>query len=475
MEKRYKYLVGQDWRESDNAFEVKNPFGGSTVGITYKAAKEDIEEAIISAVEAFKVTRKTSSYERSKVLLNIRNGLIKRKEEIARTITLEAGKPITHSRNEIDRAINVFQIAMEETKRIGGELIPLDLFENTKGKIAINKRFPIGPILGITPFNFPLNLICHKVAPAIASGNTIVIKPSSITPLTSLLFGEIVSESMIVPGSFSVLPCMSTDGEGMVSDERFRMLTFTGSSIVGWHLKSIAGKKKVTLELGGNGGVIIDKDVDIDYAVQRCTVGGFSFSGQSCISLQRIYIHEDIYENFVTRFLSLVKKIKVGNPLEETTEVGPMIDESSAKRTEAWIIEARKGGANILIGGKKEGAFLEPTVISDSHPNMKVNCEEIFAPVVTVHSFSSFNDAVESINNSKYGLQTGIFTKDINNILLAYDNLDVGCIITNDIPTFRTDNMPYGGTKESGLGREGVKYAIEEMTEQKLLVLSFNP
>ncbi|HHT9126340.1 MAG TPA: aldehyde dehydrogenase family protein [Candidatus Brocadiia bacterium] len=472
MSQTYKYLAGGKWQESSDVLEVINPFNDEVAGITYRAKGSDIEKSIQASVKAFDETRRLPSYKRAEILSNIRNGLVEGSEGLARMIALEAGKPITDSRREVNRAIGVFQIASEEAKRIGGEFIPLDLFEASKGRVGINKRFPLGPILGITPFNFPLNLACHKIAPAIAAGNTIVIKPASKTPITALLLAEIVSQSGLPEGAFSVLPCSSDVAERMVKDDRFRMLTFTGSSAVGWRLKNIAGKKRVTLELGGNAGTIIDEDADLELATKRCVYGGFTFSGQTCISLQRIYVHEKIYKRFLSDFVAQVTELKIGNPLDETTSIGPMFNINAAERAGSWIKDAVKGGAKALTGGKRKGKIVEPTVLIDTNPDMKVNCEEVFAPVVTVTKFTSFEDALTQLNNTRYGLQASIFCNDIKKVFMAYNTIDVGGLIINDVPTYRMDHMPYGGTKESGMGREGIKYAIEEMTEPKLLVLN---
>lgn len=474
MSKTYKYLAGGKWQESSDVLEVINPFNDDVVGITYRATKSDIEKSIQAAVNAFDETKRLPGYKKAEILSNIRNGLVERCEELARMIALEAGKPITDARREVDRAVSTFQIASEEAKRIGGELIPLDLVEASKGRVGINRRFPLGPIFGITPFNFPLNLACHKVAPAIAAGNTIVIKPASKTPITALLLAEIVSQSGLPEGAFSVLPCSSDVAEQMAKNDRFKMLTFTGSTAAGWHLKSIAGKKRVTLELGGNAGTIIDEDADLELAVKRCVYGGFTFSGQTCISLQRIYVHEKIYKGFLSELVAQVKKLKIGNPLDESTNMGPMFDINAAKRAEEWVDGAIKDGAKALTGGKCKGKMFEPTVLIDTHPDMKVNCEEVFAPIVTVTKFTSFEDALAQLNNSRYGLQASIFCNDIKKIFMAYNTIDVGGLIINDVPTYRMDHMPYGGTKESGMGREGIKYAIEEMTEPKLLVLNLS-
>ncbi len=474
MQSKYKYLVGSEWRESKDVLEVRNPYNNEIVSTTFLATEMDVNDAIQAAVHAFEETRRLPSYKRAEILGNIGDGIQKRSEEFARTIALEAGKPIIDARGEVERAIGTFQIAAEESKRMLGEYIPLDISERSKNRTAINKRFPVGPILGISPFNFPLNLVVHKVAPAIASGNPIIIKPAAKTPLIALLLGEVISEAGLPTGGFSVFPCASNLAERMVADERIKMFTFTGSAVVGWRLKQIAGKKRVTLELGGNAGAIIDSSDNLDYAVKRCIASAFSFSGQVCISLQRLFVNKKIYDDFVPKFLDEVKTLKMGDPLSEKTRLGPMIDEPSAQRIESWVNEAVKEGAVLTYGGRRKGTLYEPTVITKTTPQMKVNTNELFAPAVTVSRHDTFEEAVERINDSAYGLQASVFTNNIRHVFYAYEYLEVGGLIVNDVPSFRADNMPYGGVKDSGIGREGVRYAMEEMTEPKLLVLNLS-
>lgn len=471
---KYKYRIGNEWRESKNALEVRNPFNDDVIGTTFLATEEDVDDAIQAAGYAFEETRKLPCFTRAEILRNIRDGIQKRREAFARMIALEAGKPIADARTEVDRAIGIFQIALEESKRMLGEYIPLDISERSKNRTAIHKRFPLGPIFGISPFNFPLNLIVHKVAPAIASGNPMIIKPASKTPLTALMLGEVISESGWPGGGFSVFPCLSNLAERMVADERIRMFTFTGSAEVGWRLKQIAGKKKVTLELGGNAGAIIDGSDNLDYAVKRCIVSAFSFSGQICISLQRLFINRKIYDEFVSKFLEETKTLKMGDPLDEETRLGPMIDEQAAGRIESWVNEAVKEGAGVLCGGRRKGTFYEPTLLANTTPRMKVVAGEMFAPAVTVSRHDTFEEAVKQVNNSVYGLQASVFTNNLRHAFYAYEHLEVGGVIVNDVPSFRADNMPYGGVKESGTGREGVRYAMEEMTESKLLVFNLS-
>ncbi|MFH2003918.1 MAG: aldehyde dehydrogenase family protein, partial [Bacteroidota bacterium] len=355
---------------------------------------------------------------------------------------------------------------------IGGETIPLDLASHSEKRFGIVRNFPIGPILAITPFNFPLNLVAHKVAPCIATGNTMVLKPAPQAPLLALILGEIILESGAPAGMINILPTTNELAERMVKDDRFKMLTFTGSAQVGWYLKTIAGKKKVVLELGGNAAVIVDKTADGVQAAKRIALGAYGQAGQSCIKVQRIYIHKEIAETFTENFVTATKATKYGNPLEDDTIVGPLIDKTAADRIESWINEAISNGAKLLAGGKRNGLLIEPTILTSTRNDMKVVCEEIFGPVVTLHTFTNIEDAVSEVNNSKYGLQAGIFSNDFKNIFYSYENLEVGGVVVNDFPTYRIDHMPYGGIKDSGLGREGIKYAIEEMTEKKLLVVN---
>ncbi|MBI5184044.1 MAG: aldehyde dehydrogenase family protein [Nitrospinae bacterium] len=471
MGKHYKLFISGEWRGSSQEMEVLNPYNGEVVGVVSQGEKGDINNAIDSAVLAFENTRRLPAYRRAEILEKISKGIEERGGEIATTITLESGKPITDSMIEVKRAINTFKIGAEEAKRIYGELIPLDLMSGSEGRLAITRRFPIGPILGISPFNFPLNLVAHKIAPAIASGNPIILKPASKTPITALILGEIIEGAGIGHGGVNIIPCPSPLAEEIVIDERIKMLTFTGSTDVGWYLKEKANKKKVILELGGNAGVIVHSDGDIDYAVKRCITGSFSYSGQICISVQRIYVEEGIYEEFIDRFISQIKGLKIGDPMDETTNIGPMLDLPSAERLERWIKEATEDGARVMVGGNRDGTLFEPTVVTDTKPYMKINCQEVFGPVVTITPYNDFKEAINMVNDSIFGLQAGVFTRDIQNIFYAFDELDVGGLIINDVPIYRIDHMPYGGVKESGIGREGIRYAIEEMTELKLMAL----
>ncbi|MBI4401905.1 MAG: aldehyde dehydrogenase family protein, partial [Nitrospirae bacterium] len=378
------FLIGDRWCHTSTTAPVINPFGGGTVAEVCQAGKVEAEEAIGVSVRAFSAMRRLPAHARAAALGKIAGALITRREEIARTITSEAGKPISDARREVGRAIQTFTVAAEEARRIPGEVVPLDLSPGMESYMGLTRRFPIGPVLGITPFNFPLNLVAHKVAPSLASGNPIVLKPAPQTPLTALLLGEIVLESGLPAGAVSIVPCDNTVAEQMVADPRFKLLSFTGSAAVGWMLKARCGKKRVVLELGGNAGVIVEPDADLEVAAQRCATGGFTYAGQSCISVQRIYVHETVHDRFLSQLLARVKALKTGDPSEEDTVIGPLINEAAARRVEDWIVEAVAQGARVLAGGKRSGSVVEATVLGDVAPAMKVSCQEVFGPVVTV-------------------------------------------------------------------------------------------
>ena len=462
------------WIAEGEPIEVRSPYDRSVVGTIRRATAEHAENAVRAAEKVFEVTCKLAPYERQRILQKISEGIRARREDFAHVMALEAGKPVRTARVEVDRAAFTFAIAAEEATRIRGEWIPLDLQPAAAGRSGIVRRFPLGPILAITPFNFPLNLVAHKVAPAIAAGCTVVQKPASKTPLCSLLLAETVEKAGLPAGALNVLPLANSDAERLVSDDRLKLLSFTGSGPVGWSLKAKAGKKRVLLELGGNAAVIVHSDADVDDAARKCVQGGFSYAGQSCISVQRIFAQRGIESRFTENLVAGVRKLKVGDPLDETTDVGPMIGEDDAKRAASWIEEAIAGGAKLLCGGKRKGAVLEPSVLTHTKPDMKVNCQEVFAPVVVVEPYDEFDDAIRRVNDSSYGLQAGVFTRDAQLLFRAFEQLEVGGVIANDMSSFRIDHMPYGGVKDSGLGREGLRYAIEEMTEPRLLVLNLH-
>jgi acyl-CoA reductase-like NAD-dependent aldehyde dehydrogenase len=466
------FFVDGRWWEEGDPVEVRTPYDGSVMGSVFQGRREHAEAAIAAAVKAFGTTRRLPAFERQRVLRRVSENISGRKEEFARTMAQEAGKPIKAARTEVERAIFTFNVAAEESTRIYGEYLPLDWQEFTAGRWGIVRRFPLGPIAGITPFNFPLNLVAHKVAPAIAAGCPLVLKPAPQTPFTAMLLAEAVQQAGWPDGGLNVLPLSNDDAGILVTDERIKLISFTGSAAVGWQIKKNCGKKKVVLELGGNAAVIVHSDADLAYAADRCVVGGFSYAGQTCISVQRILVERSVCAPFTQLLLEGVKKLKTGDPLDDSTDLGPLIRESDAVRASDWIQEAVRGGARVLCGGQRRGPVLEPTVLSGTRPDMKVNCQEIFAPVVTVEPYDDFPQALRQVNSSPYGLQAGLFTRDAKLIFNAYEELEVGGLIAGDVPAFRIDHMPYGGIKDSGLGREGLRYAIEEMTEPKLLVMN---
>jgi acyl-CoA reductase-like NAD-dependent aldehyde dehydrogenase len=466
------FFLDGKWIEEGDSVDIRSPYDSSTIAQVFQGKRKHAEAAIAAAVKAFGTTRRLPAFERQRVLRAIASGISERKAEFARTIAQEAGKPIKTARTEVERSIFTFNVAAEESTRIYGEYLPLDWQEFTAGRWGIVRRFPLGPIAGITPFNFPINLVAHKVAPAIAAGCSLVLKPAPQTPLTALLLAEVVQQAGWPDGGLNVLPLSNDDASLLVTDERIKLISFTGSAPVGWQIKNNAGKKKVVLELGGNAGVIVHNDADIAYAADRCVAGGFGYAGQTCISVQRILVERSVYGKFMELLLEGVKKLKIGDPLEDATDVGPLIRERDAIRASDWVQEAVRGGARVLCGGQRNGAILEPTVLTGTRPDMKVNCQEIFAPVVTVEPYDDFADALRQLNRSAYGLQAGVFARDAKLLFQAYEELEVGGVVAGDVPTFRIDHMPYGGIKESGLGREGLRYAIEEMTEPKLLVMN---
>ncbi len=466
------YLAGE-WVDSPDLLRVDNPADPSSpAGATYNATPEQAERAIQAAVAAFEATRVLPAYERARALREISTGIKARREELGRLMALEAGKPIRDALVEVDRAVFTFRLAAEEAERIGGEVIPLDLMASSKDRLGITRRFPVGPVLGISPFNFPLNLAAHKIAPAIAAGCSIVLKPASKDPLTLLTVTEIVDSAGLPAGAVSILPMTRELGDTLVPDERFKLLTFTGSPSVGWRMKERAGKKKVVLELGGNAGVIVDRTADLAWAIRRILVGGFSYAGQSCISVQRVFVHEAVADAFRDQLVAGVKALKVGDPLDPSTDVGPMVEPAAATRSQRWVEEATTLGGRVLTGGHADGAFFEPTVLEGVPPTAQVCSNEAFAPLVVLSTFSDFDDAIREVNDSLFGLQTGVFTNDLGHAWQAFNELEVGGVVLNDISSYRIDHMPYGGVKDSGLSREGLRWSIEDMTELRLLVLA---
>lgn len=468
----YGFLIDGQQHKANDAIEVRSPYDDALVAVVHRAGPNEIETAIATAVKAFETTRKMPTWQRSEVLEKVSDAILANKEELARTIALEAGKPIKTARAEVERASFTFKVAAEEARRIYGEIVPLDWLPGNEGRTAQIRRVPRGPVVGISPFNFPLNLVAHKVAPALAAGNPIILRPASQTPVSSFKLAKLVLEAGWPAGGIAVIPCKTKDADPLVEDNRIKLLTFTGSPAVGWELKRRAGQKLVTLELGGNAGNIVHNDADIPYAASRVAWGGFSYAGQSCISVQRVYIHSDSYETFVDELIPQVKALKVGNPLDEATDIGPVIDKGAADRLGVWLEEAKAGGAEILTGGTREGNVWQPTVLASIQAEMKVSCQEAFGPVVGLYRYTDVHAAIRAVDSSEFGLQAGIFTNDWRLVEEAFENIEVGGLMVNDVSTFRIDHMPYGGAKASGMGREGLRYAIEEMTEMRLLTFN---
>jgi glyceraldehyde-3-phosphate dehydrogenase (NADP+) len=467
---RFGCVLGGARVETGATFEVRSPYDGSLVAIVHNARPAEIERALAAAARAFETTKRLPSWKRSAVLEWVAAAVTARRDEFAETIALEAGKPIRLARLEVDRAAFVLRIGAEEARRIGGEILPLDWLPGTERREALVRRVPLGPIAGITPFNFPLNLVAHKAAPAIAAGNPIILRPGPRTPVSALKLGQLIVDAGWPPDAIAVFPCSNEDTLRLVEDDRVKLLTFTGSAPVGWMLKARAGRKRVTLELGGNAAVIVHADADVSYAAERIAAGGFAYAGQSCISAQRIYVHAAIYDAFRDALVARTRALTTGDPLDETRDVGPVIDGVAADRIGEWIEEARQAGARVLAGGVRHGSIWAPTVIEGAPASARVNCREVFAPLVSLTRYERIEEAIAAANDGEFGLQAGIFTYDQRAIDAAVAGIDAGGIMINDSSTFRVDHMPYGGVKNSGVGREGVRYAIEEMTEMKLVV-----
>ena len=468
----HKNLIGGEWRGSDDVTEVRFPYDGTVVGAVSMASAQDMEDAMASAQRGYQITRKLPSHRRSEILQNMIRLLRERFDEVVEAMILEGGKNRKTAIGETTRALETLKVSGEEARRIGGEVFSIDWTAAGEGRQGFTRRMPIGTVLGITPFNYPVNLACHKIGPAIAAGNSIIIKPAEKTPLSTLILAEVVLEAGYPPEAFSVLNAWGRDTEKMATDQRIAMISFTGSSAVGWMLKAKAGQKKVTLELGGNAGFIVHSDADLDNAAAEAAAGGFANAGQNCISVQRMLIQRGVFEDFADRFIERVKALKVGDPRDPDVDVGPLITESDAIRAESWVNEAQAAGASVLLGGERKGTVFPPTVMTETAPDMRVNCEEVFAPVVTLSAYDQWDDAVATINDTPYGLQAGVFTRDVKRIMDAWQRIDVGGLQVNQASTFRVDHMPYGGIKASGYGREGVRYAIEDMTELRLMVLN---
>jgi acyl-CoA reductase-like NAD-dependent aldehyde dehydrogenase len=476
-------MCGKEWTDGE-AMEVRSPWDQGLIGKVTIPTRKDAREAVTHAVASVRRCRALPRWKRKEILEDIAAALIEQKERFAQLIVAEAGKPIRTARIEVERAILTFKTAAEEAIRLGGESIPLDLTEGNEGRWGLVQRFPVGPVLAITPFNFPLMLVAHKLAPAIAAGCPVVLKPAPQTPFTALALGEVILKAGWPEEALAVLPLSNEDTAWLAErEDRLKMVSFTGSAAVGWGLKAKSGRKRVVLELGGNAAMILhsdwgtyaEREQTLDAIASRVAHGAFGYAGQSCISVQRVYVERPIFQTFLWKVVDRAGKMVMGNPLDEATEVGPVIRPSDADRIESWVKEAVKAGAKLVEGGERDEehrSLLQPTILSGSKPGMKVLDEEIFGPVCVIEPYDDFEDALAMVNHSRYGLQTGLYTRDAGRIMTAFRELEVGAVIVGDTPTWRLDPMPYGGVKDSGLGREGLRWAIEEMTEPRMLVMS---
>lgn len=467
-----RLLIDGEWCGALASAPVVNPFTGEEFAHVPLGGAAEIERALAAAQQAFPRVRSAAAHQRAALLLAVAAGIGRRQAEFVETIVSEAGKPVTFAEAEVARAQMTFTAAAEEARRQHGELLDVDAFASGEGHLGLARRFPLGVISAITPFNFPLNLVAHKVAPCLATGNTMVVKPAMKTPLTSLLLAEVLVEAGVPAGQINFVTCSNEDAAQLVTDERVKKVTFTGSPTVGWKLKELCGKKKITLELGGNAGVILHADADLAAAIPAVATGGFAYAGQSCISVQRVVIHESIYDDVKARLVAHIReKIKTGDPRDRATVVGPMITTEALAGIRARLDAALAAGAKLVCGGEVRGRCLEATVLEDVAPTLDLCAQEAFAPIVTLHRYREFEEALDFVNASDFGLQAGIFTRDLSRALRAFEVLDVGGVLINQVPTFRVENMPYGGLKDSGFGREGVRYAMEEMTELKSLII----
>ncbi|HXJ65939.1 MAG TPA: aldehyde dehydrogenase family protein [Actinomycetota bacterium] len=468
------FYVAGEWRTGEGTLEVRSPYDDSVVAEIGVPTDADVEDAVAAAAATFKEHGHLPTHARAEALMHVSRRIQERLDEFAEAIAREGGKPMKWAKVEATRAVSTFRWAAEEARHWNGEFLSLDTEASLGSRAGIVRRFPVGPVIGITPFNFPVNLVAHKIAPALAVGAPIVIKPAGQTPLGSLLLAELVDETDLPKGMLSVVTVPGSRAEKLVEDRRFAKFSFTGSGI-GWRLKSIDPHKHTTLELGGNAGVIVHGDADLDHAAARLAFGGFYQAGQSCISVQRVFVQSEIHDEFVPKLVKQVEQLVTGDPLDPATDVGPVIDHGALERIDAWVKEAVDGGAEILTGGKREDPLYWPTILTGTRPEMKVRCEEVFGPVVTIETYETFEQALDLVNDSPYGLQAGVFTSSIDRAMLAHRELEVGGVIVNDVSAFRADQMPYGGWKESGFGREGLKYAMESMTEPRIMVLSNVP
>ncbi|HVN40455.1 MAG TPA: aldehyde dehydrogenase family protein [Myxococcota bacterium] len=475
LEKTYPYYLGSVAQAPNQDLEVRDKYSGALATRVALADPAAIEKAIGLAAAAAEPMRALPAYERQRALNHCVRRFEERADELAHALCVEAGKPIRDSRGEVARLIDTFRVAAEESVRITGEVLPLDISPRARNYTGMWKRVPIGPCSFISPFNFPLNLAAHKVAPAIAAGCPFVLKPASLTPVGALMIGQALAETDLPRGAFSILPARRDGADLFTTDERLRLLSFTGSPEVGWALKARAGKKKVILELGGNAAVVVDADADLDDACERIVFGAFYQSGQSCIGVQRILVHERVYDRLREKLVAATRELRMGDPQDEATFIGPMISEAEAARLERWIASATAAGGRLLCGGCRKGAMLEATLLEDVPRSQEIVCKEAFGPVAVLSRFRDFEAALAEVNDSAFGLQTGVFTRDLYKAQRAWDALEVGGVLIGDVPSWRADHMPYGGVKDSGLGREGVRFAIEDMTEIRMLVVRTPP
>ena len=469
---RFPAYVAGRFEETPDIRELHAPFDGACFAFVAFCGAAELERAIAGACEAREACAQLGAWERAAICRAVAAGLAEERAAIADGMVEESGKPIGDARAEVERAIHCFEIAAGEAERFGGEMIPLDLRAASKGRFGITRRFPVGVVAGIAPFNFPLNLAVHKIAPAIASGCPIVVKPAEQTPTSCLRLARIIDRTGWPKGGLSIVPADRAAAAPLVEDERIAMLSFTGSQKVGWALKARAGKKKVALELGGNAAVIVDESADLERAIPKLVYGAFSYAGQKCISVQRLYVHARRWNEFVARFVEAARKVKIGDPRDPEALVGPMIDQANAERIERWIAEAVARGAKVLLGGPRQGRVVPPTVLTEVPRDVPLQAEEAFAPTVNLACVGSFAEAIAQVNDSRFGLQCGVFTNDLDHALQAFNQIAVGAVVLNDAPSYRIDHMPYGGVKDSGLGREGIRYAMQEMTEERLLVVA---
>ncbi len=472
MTEPQKILVGGEWRTTDETLAVIFPYNGDVVGEVYMASERDVEDAIQAAVRGFEITRKLAAHERSEILYNLLAEMEARTDDFIQAMNLEGGKTLNVCRGETARAKETIRVSAEEAKRVDGEVVPMDWTPAGEGRYAIVKRFPLGPVLGITPFNYPLNLACHKLGPAIAAGNSFILKPALDTPLSSRILAEAVLAAGYPPEALSLITCTDQLAERMVRDDRIAFLSFTGSSEVGWYLRSVCGRKGIGLELGGNAAAIVHEDANLDYAAGRIAVGGMTNAGQNCISVQRVLVHRPVKDALVEKLVERVQRLGFGDPREEGIEVGPMINQQGADKAWDMIQDAIDKGARVLLGAKRDGLMIEPTILDGLRDGMRLMHEEVFGPVIAIATYDTFDEALAIANATDYGLQSGVFTQNVNRIMRAMEEIRVGGLQINDVSTFRVDQMPYGGVKASGIGREGPRYAIEEMTEMRLMVIN---